>query len=104
MKTLPSHSHRNDLGVAMRVKYALCTLRQVDNHHSIAQVAVYFFDLELGGLSQWNGRFLLQNVPAGTHTLTVWRIGYETLQRRIAVTDGQTVEYNIAISETPPSD
>ncbi len=69
---------------------------------SIARVAVYFFDLELGGLSQQNGRFLLRNVPAGTHTLTVARIGYETVQRRIAVADGQTVEYNIAISETPP--
>ena len=68
----------------------------------IARVAVYIFDLELGGLSQQNGRFLLQNLPAGTHTLTVWRIGYETIERRVAVADGQAVEHNIALSEAPP--
>ena len=64
----------------------------------VARVQVFIFSLDFGGLSQQNGRYLLQNVPAGTHTLTVARIGYQTLQAQIVVTDKQSVEQNFAIS------
>ena len=70
----------------------------------VARVQVFIFDLELGGLTQQNGRYLLQNVPPGTHTLTVARIGYQTSQLQIAVARNQTVEQNFAISmeQEPP--
>ena len=69
----------------------------------VARVQVFIFTLELGGLSQQNGRYLLQNVPAGTHTLTVARIGYRTIAAQIAVDGNQTVEQNFAISLVPPT-
>ena len=46
----------------------------------IPAVQVFIRSLDLGGLSQQNGRFLLQNVPAGTYTLTVARIDRGTLE------------------------
>ncbi len=64
----------------------------------VAPVQVFIFSLDLGGLTQQNGRYLLQNVPVGTHTLTVARVGYQTLQAQIVVTDKQSVEQNFAIS------
>ena len=70
---------------------------------AIARVAVFIFDLELGGLSQQNGRFLLQNVPAGTHTLSVSRIGYRTMQAQIVVAANQTVVQNFAMSYEAPA-
>ncbi len=66
---------------------------------SLAAVQVYISSLGMGGLSQRNGRYLLQDVPVGTHTLTVDRIGYRTMQVQITVARDQTVEQDFAISE-----
>ncbi len=65
----------------------------------LAAVQVFISALDLGGLTQQNGRYLLQNVPAGTHTLTVARIGYRTTDAQVSVGGGQTVEQNFAIAE-----
>ncbi len=75
----------------------------------IAAVQVYISSLDLGGLTQQNGRYLLQYVPAGSHTLTVARIGYVTTQIEIVVRGDQTVQQDLTISktngvaETPPN-
>ncbi|MGD8872583.1 MAG: carboxypeptidase regulatory-like domain-containing protein, partial [Gemmatimonadota bacterium] len=45
----------------------------------IASVQIFIEDLNLGALTQQNGRYLLVNVPAGTHTVTAARIGYRTV-------------------------
>ena len=65
----------------------------------IPAAQVFISSLDLGGLTQQNGRYLLQNVPAGTHTLSVARIGYRTTEAQISVAGGQTVEQNFAIAE-----
>ena len=65
----------------------------------LAAVQVFVSALDLGGLTQQNGRYLLQNVPAGTHTLTVARIGYRTAEAQVTVGGGQTVEQNFAMAE-----
>jgi TonB-dependent SusC/RagA subfamily outer membrane receptor len=65
----------------------------------LAAVQVFVSALDLGGLTQQNGRYLLQNVPAGTHTLTVTRIGYRTAEAQVTVGGGQTVEQNFAMAE-----
>ena len=65
----------------------------------IPAVQVFIANLELGGLTQQNGRYLLQNVPAGTHTLSVSRIGYRTTEVQVTVGGGQTVEQNFTMSE-----
>ena len=65
----------------------------------ISSVQIFIVSLDLGGLSQQNGRYLLQNVPAGTHEVSVSRIGYRTVTQQITVGGGQTVEQNFAIVE-----
>ncbi len=65
----------------------------------VAAVQVFISSLRVGGLTQQNGRYLLQNVPAGTHTLTVARIGYGTTEVQIAVAGDRTLEQNFVISE-----
>ena len=65
----------------------------------LAAAQVFISALDLGGLTQQNGRYLLQNVPAGTHTLTVARIGYRTTEAQVSVGGGQTVEQNFAVAE-----
>ena len=63
----------------------------------VGAVQVFIQALDLGGLSQQNGRYLLQNVPAGTHQLSVARIGYRTISQQITV-GGGTVEQNFTIA------
>ena len=65
---------------------------------TIAAAQVFISSLDRGGLTHQNGRYLLQNVPAGAYTLTVARIGYQTTHVRIVVAGDQTMERNFAIS------
>jgi iron complex outermembrane receptor protein len=66
---------------------------------SLAAAQVYFSGLKLGGLSQQNGKYLLLNVPTGTHTLTISRIGYGSREAQVTVGGGQTVEQNFAVAQ-----
>ena len=77
------------------------TGRVLDNQSGqpLPAVQVFISSLDLGGLTQQNGRYLLQNVPAGTHTLSVARIGYRTQESQISVGGGQTVEQNFNMAE-----
>ena len=63
---------------------------------SIAAVRVYISSLRMGGLTQQNGRYAIQNVPAGTHTLSVERIGYRTAEAEITIDGDRTVNFSIA--------
>ena len=65
----------------------------------LVSVQVFIQSLDLGGLSQQNGRYLLQNVPVGTHELSVARIGYGTVTQQVTVGGGQTVELNFELAE-----
>jgi TonB-linked SusC/RagA family outer membrane protein len=61
---------------------------------------VFIADLDIGVLSQQNGSYLLVNVPAGTQTVTVQRIGYGEASQTVTVTAGGTANLNFEISET----
>jgi len=63
---------------------------------SIAAVQVHISSLRMGGLTQQDGRYVIQNVPAGTHTLSVDRIGYRTAEMEITVDGDRTVNLSIA--------
>jgi len=65
----------------------------------IAAAQVFIAELDLGVLTQQNGSYLLVNVPVGTRTLTVQRIGYREATQEIAVTAGGTATLNFRITE-----
>ncbi len=65
----------------------------------LAAVQVFIAGSGIGALSQQNGRYLLLNVPAGTHTLTAERIGYRSVTAEVNVAAGETVVQDFALSE-----
>ena len=65
----------------------------------IAAVQVFIADTGIGALTQQNGRYLLLNVPAGTHTLSVQRIGFGTQTQEITVAAGETVVLDFQLRE-----
>lgn len=64
----------------------------------IASAQVSIAGLNIGGLTQANGEYLILNVPAGTHTLTVQSLGYRTESITVTVTAGQNVTQNVFMS------
>ena len=65
----------------------------------LASAQVSIAELGTGVLTQQDGRFILTNLPAGTHTVTVQRIGYREVNEAITVAAGESVERDFAIAE-----
>ena len=60
-------------------------------------VQVYVPGLQIGGLSRANGRYLILNVPAGTHTVRAERIGLGSSEQEVTVADGGTAVANFVL-------
>src|SRR5688572_28275086 len=65
----------------------------------LAAVPVFTAGSVIGALTQQNGRYLLLNVPAGTHTVSAERIGYRSASQQITVTAGQTIVQDFRLQE-----
>ena len=67
------------------------TVRSSSDNIPIAGAQLSIPALRIGVLTNEDGRYLLQNVPAGTHTLSVVMIGYAPARREaVVVVGGQT--------------
>jgi TonB-linked SusC/RagA family outer membrane protein len=67
----------------------------------LGQVQIVIVGRDLGALTAENGRFLLPNVPAGTHTIRAERIGFQTLTREVTVQPGANVQVDFELREAP---
>ena len=47
-------------------------------------------DAGIGAVTNPNGRFMLANVPAGKHTVTIQNLGYAEKQQEVTVVGGRT--------------
>ena len=63
----------------------------------MASAQVYLEGLNLGALTQADGSYAIQNVPAGTHTLVVQSLGYRTESVEVTVAAGQSVVHNFVL-------
>lgn len=53
----------------------------------------------LGSATAQDGKFLIDNVPAGDHTLIISSIGYNPASRTITVNTGQTTSVDVRLAE-----
>ena len=65
----------------------------------ITAVQVFIVGSGIGALTQQNGRYLLVNVPGGTHSVTAERIGFRTVTSEVTVTAGETTVQDYALSQ-----
>jgi beta-lactamase regulating signal transducer with metallopeptidase domain len=77
------------------------TGRVIDAQSSLTIPAaqVFIANLDIGMLSQENGTYILVNVPAGTHPVTVQKSGYRPVTVNVNVADGQTTALDFRITE-----
>ncbi len=64
------------------------TVRSATNGQPIPGAQVAISELNLGILANNVGRYVLTNVPAGTHTVSVQYIGYSSMTAEVSVTAG----------------
>ena len=64
---------------------------------AIAAAQVFVSALDLGALSEGNGTYSVQNVPAGTHIVSVQRLGFQSVEQSVTLGAGQTVQLNFTL-------
>lgn len=65
----------------------------------IAGVQVHIPGLDVGMLTNAEGRFLLLNVPVGQHALRVQMLGYASTSQAVTVTSGATASVNFTLKQ-----
>lgn len=65
----------------------------------LASAQVSVANLSIGVLTQQNGRFVLLNVPAGSHVVAVQRIGYQPQEGSVTVTAGGSATIDFELSQ-----
>ncbi len=70
-----------------------------ETNRPLADVQISIEALQIGTLTNDQGRFLLQNVPAGQHQLSAERIGYQSATQTVDVPEGGSVAVNIALEQ-----
>jgi TonB-dependent starch-binding outer membrane protein SusC len=75
------------------------TVRDATSMAPRANVQVSIPGTGLGTLTTAQGRFLIPNVPAGTHRVLVQSIGYATVEETVTVASGQTVALEFTLQQ-----
>lgn len=65
----------------------------------LSDVQVYVVGLQIGGLTRANGRYVVLNVPTGTHTLRAERIGLGSTDQEITVAAGATLTVDFQMDQ-----
>lgn len=95
--------------LALNALLALCTTAQAQRaslsgtvstkEAPLAAVSVVLKGTQLGALTSSEGTYRIQGIPAGTYTLQVKFLGYQTISQEITLTDGQALEKNFTLKE-----
>lgn len=71
-----------------------------DGEIPVSGAAVQINGLSKGAVTDFDGKFTIDNVPAGTYTLTVSYIGFEDYSESVHVTAGEKTEVRAIIKES----
>ncbi|HSW28748.1 MAG TPA: SusC/RagA family TonB-linked outer membrane protein [Longimicrobiales bacterium] len=78
-------------------------VRSADTQRPLSGAQVFIQGTRIGGLSNQEGRYLINGVPAGTHQVRVTIIGYAQTGQTVTVAAGQTVTADFSIAESAVS-
>ena len=76
------------------------TVRHAGTGAPLGGVQISLPALGLGGITDPGGRYEVGDIPPGTHTLEVTRIGFATEAREVTLADGQTLSLDVELRET----
>ncbi|MFQ5536037.1 MAG: SusC/RagA family TonB-linked outer membrane protein [Gemmatimonadota bacterium] len=76
------------------------TVVDATSGRTLESAQVFIPALNMGGLTNQQGRFLILNVPVGTHQLRVELIGYTPAEETVTVSAGQTTTVELRVNST----
>ena len=85
--------------IALEAQSITGTVRDQATGNPVSGVQVFIEDLNLGSLTQSNGTYLINNVPAGTHTLTAQSLGFRVESASVTVAAGQSMIQDFFLSQ-----
>lgn len=95
--TLPGAVQAQETGRIVGRVTAAATMRP------LAGAQVFVANLRIGALTNEDGRFLILNVPTGTHPVRVEIIGFENVTQQVTVNAGGTATVDFSLAETAVS-
>ena len=76
------------------------TIVDAANGEPIASAQVFIEALSMGAVTDAEGRYVIANVPAGSHELSAGILGYLTATEDVTVSDGQVATVDLRLSFT----
>ncbi len=76
------------------------TVRHAGTGAPLGGVQISLPALGLGGITDPGGRYEVGDIPPGTHTLEVTRIGFAMEAREVTLADGQSLSLDVELRET----
>ena len=67
------------------------------NDEPLAGVNVAFPQLQRGAYTKSDGTYIIKNLPTGTYTLVFSFVGYQSINREITLTKGETVTVDVSL-------
>jgi TonB-linked SusC/RagA family outer membrane protein len=90
-------------GSAQEVGRITGVVRAADTERPLQGAQVFIQGTRIGSLTARDGRYLITNVPVGTHEVRVTIIGYSQGATRVAVAAAQTATADFTLNETAVS-
>ncbi len=75
-------------------------VRSAETQRPLSGAQVFIQGTRIGGLSNAEGRYVINGVPAGTHQVRVTIIGYAATGQTVTVAAGQTVTADFSVAES----
>jgi TonB-dependent starch-binding outer membrane protein SusC len=83
--------------VDFRVGRVVGQVKDVESGMGVSDASVWIEGAGLGAVTGNLGRYRIDNVPAGTHTVVVRKLGYADMRTSVRVTDGGEVVADFAL-------
>ena len=74
------------------------TVTHAETGNPLAGAQIAVSDLSMGGNSRTDGGYEITGIPAGTHTVQILLIGYQTATQQVTIADGMTTELDVSLS------
>jgi hypothetical protein len=74
------------------------TITRADTGGPVKYATIFTDGYEFGNVSLYDGGYAADDVPVGTYTLSVQKVGYQSISRQISVTEDQTTLADFALT------
>jgi len=72
---------------------------QAETNAVLQDASVYIANSSLGAISNGKGYFIIENVPAGKHTIVIGNVGYGTKRKTVKVKEGEKLSLDFILEE-----